>query len=252
MRKFTKVILLCLGICPFVPASAQSVLTNRRTNDSTFHLVFATTGSLNKTGAGDAYLLSNNLGLIAATRRSELNTAASWMYGQLNNTLTNNDFTGTATMDFLKKTQQLYYWALLNYQTSYSLKIKYRFQPGVGVGYQFLQKNDASFSVSDGVLYEIADLTDAKFGKEKYQIFRNSLRVKYHFVIGKVITLNGVDFWQPSLTSIKDYNLMFNNSVSFRLKEWLSLTSALNYNKISRTGSENLLFTFGITLDKYF
>ncbi|TKK70266.1 DUF481 domain-containing protein [Ilyomonas limi] len=246
MNIFTTILILCLCIIPFLPASAQF-------NDSiNYHLRFATTGSLNKTNAGDAYLLNNGVGFNINKRKITLNTNASWVYGQLNKTLTNNDFAATTDMDFLKKVSKLYYWGLLNFESSYSLKTKYRFQPGAGVGYRFIDTTNAVFTVSDGILFEMADLTNATFGKEKYQTVRNSLRVKYHFLIGKVITIEGVNFWQPSLLSFKDYIFKFNNSLSFKLNEWLSLTSALSYNKISRSGSENLLFTFGITLDKYF
>jgi hypothetical protein len=252
MNIFTKKLLLCLCIVVYTSASAQSADSTKRPLDSTFHTVFSTTGSLNKTETGDAYLLNNNLNFIYNTRKSALTTFASWVYGQLNHTLTNNDFTSSVNLDYLKNVQKLYYWGLFNYQTSYSLKTKYRLQPGIGVGYSFVKKDNAVFLVSDGILFEMADLTDAKFGKEKYQTFRNSLRVKYHFVIGKIITLDGTNFWQPSLAEFKDYNLLFANSVSLKLNEWLNFTSALNYNKISRTGSETLLLTFGITLDKYF
>jgi len=242
----TKTLLFCLCIISFLSARAQF-------NDSiNYHLRFATAGSLNKTSAGDAYLLNNGLAFNINKRKVTMNTNAAWIYGQLNKTLTNNDFTATTDMDFLKKVSKLYYWALLNYETSYSLKTKYRFQPGAGIGYRFIDTTDAVFTVSDGLLFEMADLTDATFGKEKYQTVRNSLRIKYHFVIGKLVSVDGIDFWQPSLLSFKDYIFKFSNSLSFKLRDWINLTSAITYNKISRTGSENLLFTFGITLDKYF
>ena len=246
MNIFTKVLLFCICIVPFLPASAQF-------NDSiNYHMRFFTTGSLNRTSAGDAYLLNNGIGFNINKRKVTLNTNAGWVWGQLNNTLTNNDFIATADMDFLKKVSKLYYWGLLNFESSYSLKTKYRFQPGAGAGYRFIDTTDALFTVSDGILIETAELTDASFGSEKYQTIRNSLRVKYHFLIGKVITIDGVNLWQPSLLSFKDYILKFNNSLSFRLRQWLSLTSAISFNRISSTDSQNLLFTFGITLDKYF
>ena len=246
MSIVTKVLLFCLCVVPFLPASAQF-------NDSiNYHLRFVTTGSLNKTVDGDAYLLNNGLGFNINKRKVTLNTNAGWVYGQLNNTLTNNDFIATADMDFLKKVSKLYYWALLNFESSYSLKTKYRFQPGAGIGYRFIDTINAAFTVSDGILFETANLTDATSGNNKYQTARNSLRVKYRFIIGKVITIEGVNLWQPSFLSFEDYILKFNNSLSFKLREWLNLTSAISYNRISRTDSDNLLFTFGITLDKYF
>src|SRR3954447_9168372 len=127
MNIVIKILLFCLCVVPFLPASAQF-------NDSiNYHFRFVTTGSLNKTVDGDAYLLNNALGFNINKRKVTLNTNAGWVYGQVNNTLTNNDFNATTDMDFLKKVSKLYYWALVNYETSYSLKTRYRFQPGVGV-----------------------------------------------------------------------------------------------------------------------
>jgi len=246
MNIFTRLLPCTICILSFLSVSAQF-------NDSiNYHLRFGTTGSLNRTNDGDAYLLNNVLGFNINKRKTTLNTNANWVWGQLNNTLTNNDFIATADMDFLKKVSKLYYWGLVNYETSYSLKTIYRFQPGAGVGYRFIDSTNTVFTVSDGLLFEAANLTDATFGKEKYQTVRNSLRIKYHFLIGKVIIIEGSNFWQPSLLDFKDYILKFNNNLSFKIREWLSLTSAISYNKISRTDSKNLLFTFGITLDKYF
>src|SRR3954454_24760328 len=169
MNILAKVLLFCICMVPFLPASAQF-------NDSiNYHLRFITTGSLNRTGDGDAYLLNNGIGFNINKRKVTLNTNAGWVWGQLNNTLTNNDFIATADMDFLKKVSKLYYWGLLNFESSYSLKTKYRFQPGAGAGYRFIDSPNKVFTVSDGILFEMANLTDATYGKEKYQTVRNSL-----------------------------------------------------------------------------
>src|SRR4051794_33961263 len=114
MNIFTRILLLCLCIVPFLPVSAQF-------NDSiNYHLRFVTTGSLNQTNDGDTYLLNNSLGFNVNKRKATFNTNARWVWGQVNNTLTNNDFIGIADMDFLKKVSKLYYWGLLDYETSYS------------------------------------------------------------------------------------------------------------------------------------
>lgn len=246
MNIFTSIIVLLTGILSCLYASAQF-------NDSVnYRIRYTATGSLNKTNGGNAYLLSNGAGFNINKHTITSNTYANWVYGQQNKTLTNNDFAAITDIDFLKKVHRLYFWSLLNYETSYSLKTKYLFQPGAGIGYVFLDSAGASLIVSDGVLYELANLTSATFGKEKYQTLRNSLRVKYHFVINNAIVLDGADYWQPSFSSFKDYIYKLNNTLSFKLKQWINLTAAFSYNKISRTNSENLLLTFGITLDKYF
>src|SRR5690242_9520789 len=97
MNIFTRILLSCLCMLSFFYGFAQF-------NDSiNYHLRFVTTGALNKTGDGDAYLLNNGLGFNINKRKTTLNTNAGWVYGQLNKTLTNNDFAVTTDMDFLKK-----------------------------------------------------------------------------------------------------------------------------------------------------
>src|SRR3954451_18598181 len=101
MNIFTSLLIFCLCTIPFLPASAQF-------NDSiNYRLRFITTGSLNRTTDGDTYLLNNGLGFNINKRKTTLNTNANWIWGQLNNTLTNNDFIATADMDFLKRISKL-------------------------------------------------------------------------------------------------------------------------------------------------
>jgi len=141
---------------------------------------------------------------------------------------------------------------MIGYDAIYSLKVNHRLQTGVGVGYTFINKPKANLVISDGFVYENADLVDDKVGQDKYNTVRNSLRVKYKWEISNIIILDGSDFVQPSLASFNDYVLRFTNNLSFKLKEWLRLTASMNYNKINRTGRENLLFTYGATFEKYF
>src|ERR671916_358767 len=96
-----RIITYCLCTLFYLPASAQF-------NDTiNYRLLFATTGSLNKTSTGDAYLLNNRLGFNVNKLKTTLNANASWVYGQLNKTLTNNDFVATANVDFLKRVTKL-------------------------------------------------------------------------------------------------------------------------------------------------
>jgi hypothetical protein len=68
----------------------------------------------------------------------------------------------------------------------------------------------------------------------------------------ELITLDGVHFWQQSFADGEDYIFRTTNTVSFRLKKWLSLTVGLTYNKVKFTESENLLFNYGLTLENIF
>jgi len=81
---------------------------------------------------------------------------------------------------------------------------------------------------------------------------RNSFRVKYKWSFKNTVILQGTNFIQPSLISLKDYILKFNNQLSVKLNKWLAINAAMDYNKISRTNRENLLITYGVTIDKYF
>ena len=222
-------------------------------NDSThYRFRYLGTGSLNKTKDAKAYLLNNGVNFTVSQPKIAFNSSAGWVYGEQNKLLTNNDFVAGANLDFGKGRSALYYWALVNYQTSYSLKIAYKTQGGGGIGFTVLDAPKKSLNISDGFLYEANNLTDATLGHDVYSTVRNSFRLKYKFIVHDIITLNGTDFVQPSLLSINDYIISLNNDVSVKLRQWLNITAALNYNRINRTRRENLLLTFGISIDKYF
>lgn len=155
-------------------------------------------------------------------------------------------------MDYLKNVQRFYYWGLVNYDNSYSLKINYRFQSGAGVGYTFVKEKNLDLELSDGFLFETSDLTDPVVGKDVYQTVRNSLRFKYHWSYNKTFSLEGTNFYQPSLGSFSDYIFRLDNKLTIQLNKWLALNSSMTYNRISRTNRENLLLTYGIAIDNYF
>jgi Protein of unknown function, DUF481 len=222
-------------------------------SDSIHHNIgYAATGIINQTDNTSSFVLNNNLKFNVNKKNKFLNSSASWVYGRQNGVLTNNDFNSTVNFDIYGKLPHLYYWGLAAYDKSASLKINDRFQGGLGIGYNFLDKQNAAIGLSDGILYEYSDLQDTISAHDTYRTLRNSLRLKYHFVWKGIIVFDGVQFWQPSLSSSKDYVLKSINSLSVKLKKWLSVTSAMNYNKVNRTQSRNFLFTAGLTADYYF
>jgi hypothetical protein len=81
---------------------------------------------------------------------------------------------------------------------------------------------------------------------------RNSFRVKFRFAIKDLFIIDGVDFLQNSLSDKSDYNIRSNTTLSFKIKKWLSVTTAVTYNKLNLTGSENFLFSYGVSMEKYF
>lgn len=180
------------------------------------------------------------------------NSNASYVYGKQGDKLTNNDFTAGFNFDLFKNTRKLYYWGLANYTSSFSLNIINQFQAGIGPGYNFINKKNAELVISDGILFEAGNLRIDSASTKNYNTFRNSLRIKHRWMINDMLSWEGTYFWQPSLSHIDDYMLRLSSSLNIKLRKWLSIGSALTYNKITLTNRENLLITFGLTIEDYF
>jgi hypothetical protein len=246
MLKKIAFIILFTSLCHFAAAQINDTV---RTSDSTLYYINHTsTGMINYTNDSRAYLLNNLLKFNINRKRVSLNTANSWIYGTQETGLTNNDFNSYVDLNLLKDVQKIYYWGLMNYDKSYSLKIDDRLQTGAGLGYNLITHPDLYINLSDGFLYERTSLYDTS----TYSTVRNSLRIKYHIVVGKIITFDGTNFFQPSLFSEKDYIIKCMNSVSFKLKTWLSFTVSTTYNKLNITKNENFLCNVGLTFQKTF
>jgi hypothetical protein len=241
-----KGILLAAGL-------VYAVLSFSQFSDSTHYLVsYASTGVVNRTNNSNAYVFTNALRLAARKKSIALNSANNWIYGWQQQNLTNNDVSSLLDFNLYKTFPRFYYWGLLNYDKSYSLKIIDRLQSGLGVAYSFVDRESAFFNISNGLLYETSTLKVDDTSKTAYQTVRNSLRVRYRYVFHNVIIVDGAHFWQPSLRDKTDYILKTNFSLSAKLLKWLNLTTATTYNKVNRTQRENLLVTFGVTVEKYF
>ncbi|MBC7390629.1 MAG: DUF481 domain-containing protein [Opitutaceae bacterium] len=217
-----------------------------------YHLNYAGTGIINKTNDGNSYNLNNNVRFNISKKQLFMNTSNSWIYGIQSNkvekNLTNNDFSSVIDFNLFKTINNFYYWGLGSFDKSYSLKIDNRVQAGLGIGYSVLNNANITVTLSDGVLYEKSDLYDL----EAYEILRNSFRLKFRFVYKNMIVLDGTDFYQNSLANSQDYIVKSISNLSFKINKLLSLTSSVTYNKLSLTQKENLLITFGLSLDKYF
>jgi len=217
-----------------------------------YHLNFASTGVINKTNDGKSYVFSNGLGFNTRTKKVAINTSLAWVYGTQNSDLTNNDFSAHGDIDLGKSVHRLYYWGLVNYDKSFSLKINYRLQAGAGIAYSFIDSPDLKINISDGILYEKGNITDVNKTDIVYEIPRNSIRLSYRWAIKDKFMITGIHFYQPSMKDISDYIIQSTSSVSVKLRKWLSITSAVIYNKVSRTKRENLLITYGIAIERYF
>lgn len=222
-------------------------------SDSIHHkIAYAGTGVLNKTQTGTSYVITNALNFNIKKKDLSVNNSNSYTFGQQEQTLTNNDFSSTLDFNLTKTFPHFYYWGLAAFDKSFSLKINNRGQVGLGGAYNFVDEKDAFLNLSEGVLYESSNLKLTDSINDVYQTFRNSLRLRYHWVLKQIFVLDGTDFVQNSLSYGNDYILKFVNSFTLKLNKWLGFTTALNYNKIQRTKSETLLITFGLTAEKYF
>jgi hypothetical protein len=243
MRSFGAIVffLLC-GL------SAQAQFSDSVAN----YVRYSAAGNLNRSNNATAYLLTNEARYSRKNRRTTLNTLASWLYGQQNGRLTNNDFLTTADLNLYRDSSNLYYWALANYTSSLSLRINNQLQTGLGAAYNFVNTPDAWLNLSDGILYETSSLSTNEPTNDNYQTVRNSLRVSYKFVLNKAVTFNGANFFQQSLGDRSDYIIRSTNSISIKLNKWISFAGTLNYNQLRRTSRENLLLTYGLVAERYF
>ena len=222
-------------------------------NDSVFyHFNAVASGSLNRTNDVTNYLLNNALKFSARKKSVSANISNSWIYGQQQKTPANNDYTGTLDINLYKTFPGFYYWGLGNYTTSLSLKINNQYQYGLGIAYSIFDTANIYLNVSDGIIYENSDIIVDDTSRQTYSTFRNSFRLSFRFVAWDVFIINGTGFLQNSLEYKNDYILRGNFAASLRLRRYLGITAAISYNKISRTGRENLLFTYGVTIDNYF
>src|SRR5690606_29135702 len=115
----------------------------------------------------------------------------------------------------------------------------------------FFDSEPAYLNLSDGFLFDASSILDDELPVQ-CQTVRNSFRLAYRFAFHYLVVFLGNNFYQPSLTDGSDFNIRLNNDVSFALFRGLNLKAALAYNRVNRTGSENLLFTYGLSFERYF
>lgn len=228
------------------------VVQGQFNNSVTHHIQYGSTGIINKTNDGSSYVLTNVFRFNINKKSIRLNSTNSWIYGEQQKRLTNNDYTSTLDFNLFKTFPHFYYWGLANYEKSHSLKVNNRFQTGLGIAYNLIDKPNTFLNFSDGIIYESSNLKVNDSTNNTYQTFRNSLRFRYRFVLKEIIVFDGVHFLQNSLSNNQDYIIKSVSSLTFKVKKWLGFTTAATYNRNERTRRENLLITFGLTAEKYF
>lgn len=229
-------------------------LASAQFSDSvTYYTGLNATGTYNKTNAGGELYNFNNAAKLSVRKKSvSLNSNTKWVYGKQSNVLTNNDFSSALDFNLYKSLPHFYYWGLANYTSSYSLKQNHQLQSGLGIAYNFIDKATANINVSDGLIYEYSDVILNDSTNEIYDTWRNSFRLSFRWEIRNRVFVNGVGYFQHSLNYGDDYIIRSDLGLGIRLKKWLSLTTSLSYNKVSKTQRENLLITYGLLIEKYF
>lgn len=235
-------------------ALLRSSVARAQYSDSTHYLLGANvSGNINRTNDGTNYLLDN--GLKAGIRKSklELNEQMRWLYGSNATKLVNNDFSSLLDLNvFPSGSARINYWGLTNFTSSYSLKIDYQIQAGAGIAYRIVDKPGLKLKVSNGLLYENSRVVPTASFSETYGTLRNSLRLQLKANWGERLSFESTGFWQPSLHIAGDFIINAQGVLSFRIGKWLSLNSRLQYMQVSRTHKQNLLFTYGIRIERYF
>lgn len=236
-----------------ITACLTKLLPAQFSDSVTYYTALNATGTYNKTNdGGELYNFNNAAKLSVRKKNVSLNSNTKWVYGKQNNLLTNNDFSSALDFNLYKSLPHFYYWGLANYTSSYSLKQNHQLQSGLGIAYNFIDKANANINVSDGLIYEYNDVILNDSTNEIYDTWRNSLRVSFRWDIRSRVYVNGVGYFQHSLNYGNDYIIRSDLGLGIRLKKWLSLTTALSYNNVSKTQRENLLVTYGLLIEKYF
>lgn len=238
----------------FIIIFSIQVACKAQFDDTTHYLVGLTaTGTINKTNGTETYLANQGGRFAVRKERVTLNLAGSWVYGQQQEKVTNNDINTTFNCDLKTKFPRAYFWGLATYTSSYSLKILNQYQAGAGIAYDLIDKKQVTLNLSDGILYEESDVYLKDTLRDKYNTFRNSFRLTVRLNLkDDIVKFYSMSFMQNSLSLSADYIFRTTNSLDVKLYKWLMLSCAYTYNKFNRTGKENTLFTYGLKLEHYF
>lgn len=222
-------------------------------NDSiTRYVRFTSNGTYNRTNDYSSYVLDNALRCSIQKKRIAMNSTNGWLYGKQDEQLTNNDFTSTWDLNLYLWSRRFYCWGLLNYYSSYSLRVNHQGQAGSGLAYVIADKKPFFLNISDGFIYEYSDVTLEDGVREVYGTPRNSLRLQIRSNIKDVLYFNATGFLQNSLIDSEDYIIKSELNLAVKIRSWLSVDIGFTYNEVSKTVTNNMFLTYGLVLEKYF
>ena len=135
---------------------------------------------------------------------------------------------------------------------SYSLKVNSQVLAGAGAAISIFDGAHVKLNLSDGPVFDQSSVVLPDSAHLSYHTVRNSFRVAFKFDIKDLIVIDGSDYLQNSFSIGSDYIIRSTTNLSLKINKWLQLTSSLLFNEQKRTESTNLLFTYGIKIDKSF
>lgn len=222
--------------------------------DSLRHEIHANfSGTINQTSEGSVYQLTHTLNYGYKQERMTFNARAGMIFGQSLGNLTNRDFNvGSDINVFWDDAKKWYAWGLGNGINSYSLKINHQFQVGGGLAWNAIDEKHISLNISDGLVYEQSEIISGEGELINYSTLRNSMRINFRYTWKEAITFRTTNYWQPSLTVANDNIITSNTELQIKLWKWVHINSKLQYNMISRTEKENIIFSYGLSLQHRF
>lgn len=227
------------------PIHAQQE-TEKNTTYHTFQI--NTGGNYSQSSAKKVSMMFNNkLGYSVSKDKLVLNANASWVYETQNKTLSKNDFNFTLDFNYyFNEFKRFYGWGLNNYETAYSLKINHKYQAGVGLAYELIDDDVWFLRLSNGLLWETSNIIDA--GEQLlYETWRNSFRLQFRAHYYEKIQFKYTGFWQPSIIDFDDQLLKMNAQLLIKIWKELDFKLEGQYNMVTRTKQENMLFTYGFS-----
>ena len=217
-----------------------------------FHITYSSTGSYNKTQSSNSFLFNNVLDLLEKNKSIAFNLSGTYLYGRQNSITSNRDISTILNFDYFKSPpiKNSYYWCLLEYSSSLSLKVNTEKQFGFGFAFILINNPTARLTFSDGVIYDQNNVLLNNLNIN-HDVIRNSFRIRYHFLINNIFNLAGLTYYQTSLEK-NDFIIKSTQTAGVKLNNWLSVGSSLTFNKYAFIQRENLLLTYGLIVDKSF
>jgi hypothetical protein len=222
-------------------------------NDSIHnHIAFSGTGNYNRTSEGSSAISNNSLEFRHQSGQISSNTVLKYIYGEQNHAVSNSDLYALQEVNRYFSKRRFYLWLLGSYAKIYSLDVKHQFQSGAGLAYNVLNDKHVFLNLSDGLLYEYSEHAGQELKPVADHTVRNSLRVQLKIKFNGRVSMFSTFFLQNSLKNVGDMIIREESELNVKLHKKLTSVLKLQYNRMTSTGKETFLVTWGLMLDTYF